>query len=233
MLKFKISIFFIFWKRKKKNRNRTEKKWTEPIWTEPTRNVYSLILLFFQQLKAETYRKIWRFIMVVLHLLNDDNPKPQEPNPSHPIPTQAQPARHGVYHDPSLFLFYTLTHNPRSVPNAQKSFHLLHAKTALTLSLGLCFLLCSPSSDFRLRRRNTRVRALAPPSLQRGLRSLQCPLLFLCLSTPQLGPPLLRSAPEPNRRWQTQNAMVSLSFSPKIETLDVVFFFDWIRVWFV
>lgn len=149
----------------------------------------------------------------MLHPLNyDDNPKPQEPNPSHPIPTQAQAARHGVYHDSSLFLllflFYTLTHNPRSVPNPQKSFHLLHTKAALTLSFGLSFLLCSPSSDFRLRRRNTRVRALAPPSLQRGLRSLQCPLLFLCLSTPQLGPPLLRSAPEPNRRWQTQNAMV-------------------------
>lgn len=71
--------------------------------------------------------------------------------------------KHGVHHDPSLFLiiflFYIPTHNCRLVLNPHKSFDL---DMKSTLSFGLNFLLYSASSDFRLQHRSPWVQALAP-----------------------------------------------------------------------
>ena len=99
----------------------------------------------------------------------------------------------------------------------------LQLQTPCLLSLSFCFIFFASSSHIWLRWCHPGIRALAPPGIQRCLRSLQRSLpLFFFWSTPQLGHPLLRWTPEPHWWWQTQNAMVFL-FLPFQLTKILVF----------
>lgn len=129
--------------------------------------------------------------------------------PSPPLSTLHLSSPH--LSSPPLLTTLLLSPPPATSPSSPPFSDRLRRLSAAALGLNRRRLVPSPRPHLRLRWRDPRVGAPPSPSLQRRLRALPRPMPPRLARATPLGLWILRRAPEPDRRWKTQDEMVSYS----------------------